>query len=396
MQRAPYSLKNNQHDSQIFYKDLDSFTHYVLKMAHPWVGDILKHVQRFIRENELEFLRSKDEYLIEFLALGVYWNTYGARAQQLSKAKQRVLRKLYALRSGRPRLKPYIDAWRGRLMTAWMAKEQDGDLDFRLENFSKLVEWLQASGEFHEEAKRFGNWALFFQAQAGSTVSRYLKTASEFAAWFAQEARKELGVYTRGVDSFLLNQKTFYKNREDVLFTGRCEVEYHLNMVSAEILNRQLLHAFLHSKRHVVLLPTCLRLKPETECKAKQNGLDIECTGCCKACRVNQLTQKCRELGAETRLIPHSSRFTEWLQRYQNDKEIGLVGVACVLNLLTGGYEMKNLGLASQCVFLDYCGCQKHWHETGVPTDLNECQIEHVLSHHKTRHLVSHVAALWE
>ncbi len=391
----PYSLRNDQQHSENFYKQLTSFTDYVLKMAQPMIGDILKHYQRFVCENELEFLRSRNEYLIEFLALGVYWNTYATRAQTRAKWKQRVLQKLYSTRRTYPRLKPHVDRLRGRLMTAWMTKEPRCTIEVSLENVEKLLHWLDASGEFHEEVDRLKNWNAFFQTQAASTVTRYMKSASHFANWFASEARKELGVYTRGVDSFLLNQKVLYKNREDILFTGRHEAEYHLNMVCAEILNRQLQHDFEKCKRRVVLLPTCMRLKPAHECKAKQNGLDIECTGCSKECRVFQLTQTCRQVGAETRLIPHSSRFTEWLQRYQGDKEIGLVGVACVLNLLTGGYEMKNLGLASQCVFLDYCGCQKHWDQNGIATDLNEHQLERVLSQHsKSQRFMSQLAAL--
>ena len=390
----PYSLSNDQQHSENFYKQLASFTDFVLKMAQPMVGDILKHFQRFVRENELEFLRSRDEYFIEFLALGVYWNTYSGRAPKLSGLKQLILQKLYNSRRNHSHFKSFIDKLRGRLMTAWMTDNSDSTMDYTLENFAKLLNWLQASGEFHEEVDRLRHWNSFFQSQATSTTSRYLNAASQFGKWFENQARNELGTYTRGVDSFLLNQQVLYKNREDILFTGRRQVEYHLNMVCAEILNRQLRHDFQNSKRRIVLLPTCMR-KSENQCKAKQNGLDIQCSGCSKDCRVFQLTQKCRELGVETRLIPHSSRFTEWLQRYQGDKEIGLVGVACVLNLLTGGYEMKNLGLASQCVFLDYCGCQKHWHETGVATDLNEHQLERVLSQHsKSQRFLSQLAAL--
>lgn len=395
MQRAPYSLKPNQQQSDEFYKQLHSFTDHVLNMAQPVAGDILKHYQRFVREHELEFLRAREEYLIEFLALGVYWNTYATRAQFLATWKQKILQKLYDMRRRYPRLKPHVDRLRGRLMTAWMTNNPEATMDFTLEQVDKLLRWLNASGEFHEEVDRLWNWNAFFHTQATYTVARYVKAASDFAAWFATKARKTLGIYTHGVDSFLLNHKVLYKNREDILFTGRREVEYHLNMVCAEILNRQMQQEFIKSKRRVVLLPTCMRLKPAHECKAKHNGLDIECAGCSKECRVHQLTQKCRQLGAETRLIPHSSRFTEWLQRYQGDKEIGLVGVACVLNLLTGGYEMKNLGLASQCVFLDYCGCQKHWDPNGVATDLNEHQLERVLSQHsKSQRFLSQLAAL--
>ncbi|NJK98458.1 MAG: DUF116 domain-containing protein [Bacteroidales bacterium] len=53
--------------------------------------------------------------------------------------------------------------------------------------------------------------------------------------------------------------------------------------------------------------------------------------------------------------------------------------MACVLNLLKGGYEMQKLNIPSQCVFLDYCGCQKHWHKNGIPTDLNSNQLQKIV-----------------
>ncbi|HEY1406364.1 MAG TPA: DUF116 domain-containing protein, partial [Spirochaetota bacterium] len=75
--------------------------------------------------------------------------------------------------------------------------------------------------------------------------------------------------------------------------------------------------------------------------------------------------------GATIYLIPHSSDFSRFLIKWKNNQETGLVGVACVLNLLTGGYEMKRLGIVSQCVFLDFSGCRKHWDREGFPTELN-------------------------
>lgn len=81
----------------------------------------------------------------------------------------------------------------------------------------------------------------------------------------------------------------------------------------------------------------------------------------------------------EVYLISHSSSFSEILKKWENKPEYGLVGVACVLNLITGGYEMKNLGIASQCVFLDGCGCKKHWHKEGLPTDINRTRLKNLI-----------------
>ena len=54
-------------------------------------------------------------------------------------------------------------------------------------------------------------------------------------------------------------------------------------------------------------------------------------------------------------------------------------GVSCVLTNISGGWETRALGTPAQGVLLDYCGCSWHWHEKGIPTDVNVGQLLHVL-----------------
>jgi hypothetical protein len=79
-----------------------------------------------------------------------------------------------------------------------------------------------------------------------------------------------------------------------------------------------------------------------------------------------------RGLGAMVYLVPHATGFSRWLERWKAAPQYGVVAVACLLNILPGGYEMRARGIASQCVPLDYPGCMKHWRRPGIPTGLNE------------------------
>jgi hypothetical protein len=81
----------------------------------------------------------------------------------------------------------------------------------------------------------------------------------------------------------------------------------------------------------------------------------------------------------EVQIIPHASNFSRQLEQWKDQTGVGLIASACVLHLLQGGYEMKKLGIPSQCVFLDYCGCKRHWHEEGISTDLNLNQLQCIL-----------------
>ena len=51
---------------------------------------------------------------------------------------------------------------------------------------------------------------------------------------------------------------------------------------------------------------------------------------------------------------------------------MGHSAVACLMNILAGGYEMRARGIASQCVVLDYPGCEGHWRAVGIATGVNE------------------------
>jgi hypothetical protein len=83
--------------------------------------------------------------------------------------------------------------------------------------------------------------------------------------------------------------------------------------------------------------------------------------------------------GITSYLIPHSSDFSKFLVKWKDCPDTSLIGVACVLNLITGGYEMKRLNISSQCVFLDYCGCKKHWDKDGIATSLNVNQLKNIV-----------------
>jgi hypothetical protein len=196
--------------------------------------------------------------------------------------------------------------------------------------------------------------------------------ATVLFAWFEREADRELAGYTRGVRGFLEGEYRRRGCREDQLFCGKEPVEYQLSMVAAEVMNRGLRPDFERTQNRVVLVPACMRGQYASECKARTSGVDISCTACDPACAVNRVTRRIRRTGAKVYLVPHSTGFSRWLERWQGKPEVGVIAVACVLNILPGGYEMRARGIASQCVPLDHPGCRKHWSRDGIPTDLNE------------------------
>ena len=61
-------------------------------------------------------------------------------------------------------------------------------------------------------------------------------------------------------------------------------------------------------------------------------------------------------------------------------RDRGVTALACILNILPGGYEMRARGIASQCVPLDYPGCRKHWDRAGISTGVNEERLVQIVA----------------
>jgi hypothetical protein len=230
--------------------------------------------------------------------------------------------------------------------------------------------YLYASGDFNEEANRLVLWLNFFKTKDDIYFADSLLTVLNLAEKFTKLASLKLAPFTENVESFQKMNRSKYYNQENRIFVNRPENEYHLNMVAAEILNRSFFDEFHKANTKIVLLPTCMQKNPAT-CRSSFVDGERKCVNCNDNCYINTLDTKLKKYGVETRLIPHSSQFSEFLKKWEDNKSVGLVGTACVLNLIKGGYEMRKLNIPSQCVFLDYCGCKNHWHNSGIPTKLN-------------------------
>ena len=227
---------------------------------------------------------------------------------------------------------------------------------------------------------RLGNWLGFLRSLPAEEAEHWIDTSVHLFACFEQRADTALGAYTQGVSGFLAGEYAARGCREDQLFCAKKPVEYHLNMVAAEIMNRGLRAEFERKRCRVVLVPACMRGPYETFCRARTSGVDTRCAACSPGCKVNRITRRMRDLGAKVYLVPHASGFSRWLERWQREPDAGVTAVACMLNILPGGYEMRARGIAAQCLPLDYPGCQKHWRKEGIATGLNEDQLVQIVA----------------
>jgi hypothetical protein len=384
-----YILRDDKNNSDVFYSGLSKYTGEVIEEAERSCFNHITAYRDFLEKNKAENLRTNEEYLFEFLAIGVLWTKYSYSAGGLSYPVFRLLSFLYNLRQRKRSIKKYVDYVRGLLATIFLYKPSDNNKPAAspfVTNFKKLMNWLYATGEFKEEVKRLELWNSYFDAAGEQKAMLLLIDAIKFARWFEYTSEEALGQYTRYVDVYLNTGLKKHKWKEDIIFCARSRVEYHLNMVGSEIMNAAFEKNFSDTKEKAVLIPACMKLLPDKErnlqgeyCKAERRGLDYICTNCSPACRVHQLNKMGEKEKFKVYIIPHSSDFSLWLREHGVNSNIGTVGVACINNLISGGLELKSLDIPAQCVFLDHCGCKNHWHKTGFPTDINFKRLGSVL-----------------
>jgi hypothetical protein len=370
-----YDLRRGNLCSDSFYAELTSFCDRLLARLDQRTGVLLDGYSRHVRELLGEPPRSRGEYAIELLTVGMVLRRYESGAQNTPRLMAQLAHRLCKARTRWPMLKPLIDLARGAIARFCLTPNLERKIKSRataVERLEKLAVWLAATGEFKQEALRVTNWRDYLARLNPDKATHWLQVARDLSLEFERDAAAELGAYTCGVDSFLNRLQTSWRWREDLLMCDRPESEYHLNMAAAEVMNRGLREEFSRTEKRVVLVPTCMRGARAASCKATVHGLDIQCTGCDPGCSVNRISRRMRGMGVKVYLVPHASGFSRWLDRWQRDKSIGVTAVACMLNILEGGYEMRARAIPSQCLPLDYPGCRKHWDRNGISTALND------------------------
>ncbi|RPI66343.1 MAG: DUF116 domain-containing protein [Ignavibacteriales bacterium] len=388
MEAVTYSLKYGQLNSETYYQNVRVFTDTVLCQADNSLKPIVEEFIDYLESYNLEEIREIEEYILELLSFGILWKSYSGKALSVHIAPFITLARMAEWRKKHQQIKPYIDFARGILTTLFLLPRNSTNHNHRiptLEQVDYVCKWFEATGEFREQALRFIRWRAFWGTKTKEELLKIFFTIDEFTKWFEEQSEVALGKYTENVDNFLKNAHKHYKWREDRIQCTRSRIEYHLNMVGAELMNRAFRTEFNTTEKKVVLVPGCMRIHTNEECKAKKVKEGLTCEGCTPQCRVNQL----REMGKKNSvygefdvyIIPHASDLSLWSLRPGRPK-LGVIASACVTTLVEGGWELKRYDVPAQCVLLDYSGCKKHWCSNGndIPTMFNVRELKRIVS----------------
>ncbi|MCX6138000.1 MAG: DUF116 domain-containing protein [Ignavibacteriales bacterium] len=373
MQPITYKLNPGRSAFSTYYLDVASFTDDVLVRSRNTVMPIAESYTDFLKESRLEDYRTVEEYVYELLNLGVLWRSYGNTALAVQIAPFSTMAHLGEWRKTHPRLKPAIDFLRGILLSFFLVPIPCRRTDYapqELADIERLVTWLEATGDFREDAFRYIRLLAYLSMFSAEEFSKTMKTILTFADWFEDESTLRMGGYTPNVDGFVERNLRSYRWRIDRFTCLRSRTEYHLSMIGTEIMNRAHREEFDSCGRKTVLAPGCMRARSERECKGVKSPKGIRCAGCESRCHINQLREMGVRDGFDVMIIPHSADLSQWSAKPGNEP-MGVVGVACLSVLVQGGWELKRNNVPAQCVLLNQCGCKSHWHEEGFPTEID-------------------------
>lgn len=374
----PYDLRSDNKDAKEYYSDAELFQneiiHYLDKEFH---NDIQK-MMAYIVKNNLEKLRSYEEYMFETVVIGVLWKNYIQFGTVFNKKHLNYFSRLKELRKNKL-IKKYIDWLRGVLSQIILTKKAQKPVVPHINELSKLENWLDAAGEFDEEIIRIKQWNMYMQEAGDEESHRLLMKMISAAYYLETRGLERLGKYTSSYGKFIKTNKRRYFMREDRIFCMRRENEYFLNMLGAAVMNGAFKRQYQKTNDKVVLLPRCMSLGGGEKCSGTNMGMYIDCIQCSKECNVSKVKSEGLKQGFKIMVIPHSSNFTKTLEQWRDQDKTGVVGVACILNLLTGGFEMRKMGIPGQCVLLDFCGCKKHWDRNGIETSIDVEQLNKII-----------------
>jgi len=390
-----YDLRDPSGNSDSFFADVARFSAEWVDRIEARAGILLDNYTHYIRNVIAEAPRSRAEYALEFLTLGMMLRNYESAAETAPPLAVRLGAALVKLRGRFPATKPIVDRMRALLSGPLLSRLSMDPAVARsdsnrsqapssarppIDRLTRLIAWLHATGEFEQETQRLANWRGCLAQLGPAEFEHWMSVGIELFDRFADEAADRLGRYTHGVEPFLAGEYAHRGLREDRLFCGRTPSEYHLNMVAAEVMNQGLRDAFERTTHKIVLVPACMKGAKAAQCRAHAYGVDITCTACDPDCAINRITRRMKAFGVRVYIVPHATGFSRWLTRWQREPGVGVAAVACMLNILPGGYEMRARRIASQCVPLDFPGCRKHWDPQGISTAVNEDRLVQIVA----------------
>ena len=166
--------------------------------------------------------------------------------------------------------------------------------------------------------------------------------ASKDMAYLLQRCHEVLSEYITGIEEHLRTAPLLKNFTDKGLLTTR--EQYYLYMLEFELVNRIDRETFFSVNYRIALMPYCLR-ETQTDCKAAPDEIDYQCKSCVKSCYINRLSKLLRESDVHPYIWRTSSLRPLLKKLSSQHSSIGVLGIACVVELVQGMRLCMKAGL---------------------------------------------------
>ena len=185
-----------------------------------------------------------------------------------------------------------------------------------------------------------------------------------------------LSVYLTGLEKHLRKVPLHKMFTDRELFCSR--EQYYLYLFEFELVNRVHKQTFMNANYRIALLPYCLK-ETQTDCKARPDEIDYACRGCIKTCYINKVSKVLRDHGVNPYIWSRGSLRTMFGKLSGKYGSIGVLGIACIVELIRGMRFCMKTGLPVMGIPLNANRCSR-WMEKLLETSVDLEALESMLA----------------
>ena len=330
----------------------------VMEIVSSWGNHYIDDFMEYIKDNQIEELRSKEEYSLEFMLIGILTLEYVDNARAFKNISSITFKFLNKLRGKRPGSKNKFDNIRGWLSENVLFKSNNEGDEYSSKDFKELVRWLDATSQFEEEVLRLENWKSFFKSEDVHYANHIIERSIEMALFLNEIGNKYLKTYAEDVEQSITNKYSNIQNKESNVYCLKGIIQIYYNMVSIQILNDVYDKRYTDCQEKNVIVPTILRESKKKCCSLRTNN-GYKCKNCSTRCSVNKLHKLGEEKGFRVYSIDGANDIIGQVGVAGNGT--GILSINSVLNIMSLEWKAIRLGYSPKALPIELCSASDNY-----------------------------------
>ena len=183
------------------------------------------------------------------------------------------------------------------------------------------------------------------------------------------------GVFNR-IDHFVEMAERDTRDRDDHELRRTPKPFYLLEAINYKVYDEYNRKLFNATRDTLIILPDCLSLH-NPDCQKTDGKWGDDCRECTPDCQAYKVMDLAGTYGAQVHFSKR--KLSEQLDHYNDrSKNLGVIGIACLLMLAKGMRTAMDLGIPVRGVPLNFCGCE-HWNDQPFASEFPIERLEAIL-----------------